>query len=162
MSKTLVVGDEAYEYPDTGDINYGEAATGWAEAMTEIASEVSNQGDIPVTETVLVGSIVGLYTEGNITGMKFDSAYVQKIKIEGYIKRTYTDATPDKVEDFVIEGNYNGSQFNFSVNYAGDDTELEFSELSGQFKFKYLNEANQDEVTVKFIAKTLIDSEYFT
>jgi len=85
MSKNYIVKDEIYEYPDTGDINYGEEATGWAGAITEIAAEVSGPGDIATTKTTLVGSDTGTHIEGVITNMLFDTAFVQSIIVTGHI-----------------------------------------------------------------------------
>ena len=166
MSKTLIVGDEIYEYPDTGNINYGEAATGWAEDMTAIAAEVRGPGDIPTTTPPpLVGTPSGDYTIGNIPNLKFDTAYVQSIEVSGLINRTYSDATPDKVEYFRIKGVYNNTDINYSVDYSGDDTELEFTVNAGQFGFKYLTvfpaATTTENITIKFKAKVLVDEDYF-
>jgi len=161
MSKKYIVGDEAYDYPDTGDINYGEEATDWAGAITSVAAEVRGPGDIPTTETTLIGiSAVG-YVTGDITNLKFDTAYVQNIQVTGFITRTYTDATPTQVESFTIKGAYDGTQINFTTDFSGPDTELEFSTNAGQFRFKYLEIANTDKITVKYQAKALVDEAYF-
>lgn len=75
MPKNLIVVDEIYEYPVTGDNNYGEEATGWAEAITSIAAQISGPGDIPTTETTLIGISSGGYVTGDITNLSFDTAY---------------------------------------------------------------------------------------
>jgi len=172
MSSTRILGDEIYDYPDTGDINYGEEASGWVESATAILNGVSGPGDIPTTEVTLVGTLVGDRREGDVTNMTFNTAFVQSIEISGFIKRTYSDATPDQVEEFYIKGAYNGTTINFSVEYTGDDTEFEFSSNGGQFKFSYLDlhpaqitagpTALNDVISVKFSAKAKIDEEYFT
>lgn len=161
MSKDLVVRDEIFPYPETGDINYGEPATGWAEAMTEIAEQVSGPADIPNTEVTLVGTVNGDRTEGTITNLKFDTAYTQSLVIEGFITRTFSDATPKKVEQFTIKGAFNGSVINFSVDYSGDETELDFSATGGQFNFSYENTANTDQVSIKFSARAKVDESFF-
>jgi len=170
MSSVRILGDEIYNYPDTGDINYGEEASGWVEGATDILGEVSGPGDIPTTEVTLEGTNTGTHIEGDITNMVFNTAFVQSISITGFIKRTYTDATPDMVEEFTIRGAYNGTVINFSVDYAGDDTEFEFSTNGGQFKFKYLEvhpdqvtagPALNDAVTIKYSAKAKVDESFF-
>jgi phage baseplate assembly protein gpV len=161
MSKKLIVGDEVYTYPDTGDINYGEAATGWAVDMTSIAAEVRGPGDIPTTETTLIGATDGTHVTGTITNMNFDTAYVQSITLTGFITRTYSDATPTQVERFTIQGAYDGTEINYDTDYTGSDTELEFTVSGGQFGFKYLEIADTDTVTVKFSAKALVDESFF-
>lgn len=161
MSKNLTVQDEIYPYPEQGDTNYAEAATGWAEGVTDVLSVVSGPGDIPTTEVPLSGTSDGTYTTGTITNLKFDTAYVQTIEVTGFITRTYTDATPDEVEDFTIEGVYNGTEIDYGARYVGTDTEFEFLVSGGQFTFSYLDKPNTDTVTIKFQAKTIVDSEYF-
>jgi hypothetical protein len=93
--------------------------------------------------------------------MTFDTAYVQSIIITGHITRTYTDATPDQVEYFEINGAYNGSVINFSSEFSGDDTELTFATNGGQFQFSYLDIVNTDTVTIKFSASTKVDEAFF-
>lgn len=161
MPKNLIVVDEIYEYPVTGDNNYGEEATGWAEAITGVAAQISGPGDIPTTETNLLGISSGGYVTGDITNLSFDTAYVQSIIITGHITRTYTDATPTQVEAFSIEGVYNGTEINFSTDLSGDDTEVEFDVNGGQFRFKYLEIANTDTVVIKFSAAAKVDEAYF-
>lgn len=161
MSSNRILGDEVYEYPDTGDINYGEEASGWVEKATEILAEVTGPGDISTTEVTLSGSDTGTHIEGNITNLNFDTSFVQSITVNGFITRSYTDATPDQVEEFEIKGAYNGSVLNFSVDYTGDETELEFGVTGGQFTFKYLKIANTDTVKIKFSAKAKIDESFF-
>lgn len=165
MTKRLIVGDEVFDYPDTGDINYGENATGWANEITKIAAEVRNAGDIAPTEVTLTGTSNGTRTSGLVNNMVFDLAFVQRIEVKGFITRTFTDATPTKVEDFVIRGSYNGSIVTFNTEFSGgedNDVELDFTISGGQFGFSYLDIANTNTVKIKFQAKTLIDEEFFT
>ena len=143
------------------NICVSQSRSGWAEEATSILGDVSGPGDIPTTEVTLVGTDTGTHIEGDIPKMSFDTAYVQSLEISGFITRTYTDATPDEVEYFDIGGAYNGTVTNHSVEYAGDDTELEFSTNGGQFRFKYLKKANTDKVTIKYSAKTKIDESFF-
>ena len=157
MSKTLTLRDEVFQYPDVGDSNYGEAATGWAEEATDILGNVSGPGDIPTTEVALVGTSDGTHTTGTITNLTFDTSFVQSIQVKGFITRTYSDATPTQVEFFTIEGAYNGTSVNYSVEFAGDDTDFEFTNSGGQFTFKYLDIVNTDTVTIKFNASAIID-----
>lgn len=161
MSKPLIIGDEIYNYPTTGEANYGEDATGWAEAATDVLAEVSGPGDIPTTETALIGILVSGRYEGDITGLSFDTAYVQDIEIKGHITRTFTDATPTQVEYFNVNGVFNGTEISFSSDYTGDDTEFEFEVSGGQFRFSYLDVTNTDTVTIKFSASVKVDESFF-
>ena len=171
MSTTRILRDEIFEYPDTGDINYGEEASGWVEEATSILAEVSGPGDIATQKQTLIGTDTGTHIEGNISNLLFDTAYVQSIQISGHITRTYTDATPTQVESFTIQGAYNGTVINFSTEFSGDDVELEFSTNGGQFKFSYLQlhpdqvtpgpSITTDAVVIKFSAKAKIDEAFF-
>ena len=158
MTKKLQVGDEVFNYPLTGDINYGEDATDWADSVTEALKTVQNPGDIPVTEAVLVGTSDGTFTTGTIPGLSFDTSFVQRIFVEGQITREFV-ADPTDVESFSIEGVYNGSEFKISANYSGDDTEVTLNVTGGQFTFKSLDDVNTTNITIKFKAKTIIDEE---
>lgn len=173
MSKKLIVGDEVYDYPDTGDGNYGENATGWAEDITSIAAEVRGPGDLPTQKTtnLKVGADDGDYITGTIKNLKFDTAYVQNLTITGFITRTYSDVTPTQIESFTIKGSYDGTQINFTVDYSGKETELEFTVTAGQFSYRYLKlhpdqdtagpTLKTDTIIIKFQAKTQVDEAYF-
>jgi len=162
MPKDLILRDNIYPYPDQGDTNYAEAATDWAAEATDILGTVSGPGDIATTEVTLTGTDTGTHIEGDITNLVFDTSYVQRLEVTGFITRTFTDATPDKVESFVIEGSYNRTDINFSVRFdGGDDTEFDFTISGGQFGFSYLKIINTDEVKIKFSAKATIDESLF-
>lgn len=158
-SKKLTIGSQVFDYPITGTGNYGEEATAWAEAASEVLAEVKGPGDISITETLLSGTLSSGYVTGNISGLVFDTSFVQRIYITGIITRTFTDVSglPDLVESFSIEGAYNGSEFNFSQIFDGDDTDVEFTVTGGQFGFKYLDVADTLQVSIKYKASTVID-----
>jgi hypothetical protein len=162
MSIKLTLGDDVYDYPTTGTINYGEEATNWAEKVSTILRQISGPGDIPLTEVDLIGTDTGTEITGNITNLLFDTAFTQSIEVNGFLTRTYVDATPDQVEQFTIKGAYNGTEINFSVDYSGDDTEVEFSVVGGQFKFTYLKITNTETVKIKYSAKAIVDESFFS
>lgn len=162
MTKTLILRDEVIQYPDEGDANYGESATFWAEEVTDILGNVSGPGDIATTEVTLTGTNDGTFTTGAITGLSFDTAYVQSVVIEGFVTRTFNDGiTNTQVESFEVLGAYNGTELNISSEFSGDDTELEFTVTGGQIGYKYLNVDNTDSVTVKFKASAIVNSDFF-
>lgn len=161
MTKIYVIEDEVFEYPDTGDINYGEEATEWAGEVTKVLGEIRGPGDITTTEVNLLGTDTGTHIEGLVTNLKFDTAFVQSIDVKGFITVTYSDATPDKVEQFNIYGAYNGTEINFSTEFSGDDTDLEFGVTGGQFTFKYLKNAAIDTVKIKYSATAKVDETFF-
>ena len=161
MSTPRILRDEVYNYPDTGDSNYGEDASGWVEEATDILGTVSGPGDIATTEVTLTGTDDGTHINGNVTGMTFDTAYVQSIEVTGFITRDFSDATPTQVEQFTIKGAFNGTVLNFTVDYSGDDAELEFGITGGQFTFSYLKVVNTDTVKCKYEASAIVDSDFF-
>lgn len=155
MSKKLTIGTQVFDYPITGSSNYGEEATGWAEAATDAIKEIKGPGDISTTETILVG------LDGFVSGLQFDTSFVQRISVTGIITREYTLASGKsrEVESFVIEGAYNGLEFNITQEFSGDDTEVEFYVVGGQFKFTSADVTDTLELKIKFSAKAVIDEE---
>ena len=161
MSKVRILGDEIYDYHETGDINYGEDASGWVESATEILGQFSGPGDIPLTEVTLTGTDDGTRINGTITNFSFDTAYVQSINASGFIRRDFL-AAADQVEQFEVQGTFNGTELIASVTFTGDDTEFEFSIVGGQFNFSYLKlGANTDTVSIKFSASAVVDEDFF-
>ncbi len=154
-SKKLQVGNDIFDYPITGSSNYGEEATGWADAITEAAKEIKGPGDISVSEDILIG------LSGSISGLQFDTSFVQRISVTGIITREYTIASGKsrEVESFVIEGAYNGVEFNITQEFAGDDTEVEFSVVGGQFFFNTITVDDTQELKIKFQGKAVIDQD---
>lgn len=153
MSKKLTVGSETFDYPTTGNINYGEEATGWSEAITDAVSEFFGPGDIKTTETLLANN-----TTDDIAGLAFDTSFVQRITVEGIITRKF-NSSPTQVEAFSVEGAYNGTEFNITAEYSGDDTDVVLFMNGGQFRYTSADVADTSELTIKFKASTIIDEE---
>jgi len=159
MSKRLAVGNEIFNYPVTGSSNYGEDATAWAEAVTEVLETVIGPGDILTQQVQLVGA------SGNITGLAFDTTFVQRVSVEGLLTKEsilpISDPSYFKLtESFNIEGVFDGTNFKFSVESTGDDTQvvIDVAPSSGQFTFTQVVTPNS-ETTIKFKAKAIIDEE---
>lgn len=161
-SKKLQVGNDTFDYPITGSSNYGEEATGWADAITEAVKEIKGPGDISTTETILAGTdnLDGTST-GFVSGLQFDTSFVQRITVTGIITREYKVASGKsrEVESFTIEGAYNGVEFNFTEEFSGDDTEVVLFMVGGQFKFTSVNVVDTQELKIKFQGKALIDED---
>jgi hypothetical protein len=155
-TKKLQVGDDTFDYPITGTNNYGEEASSWAEAVSEALTEVKGPGDISTTETLLVNG-----TTGFVSGLQFDTAFVQRIVVEGIITREYTVASGKsrEVEEFEVKGAYNGTEFNISLDYTGDDTEVDLFMVGGQFKYTSADVLDTLELKIKFKAKVLVDED---
>jgi hypothetical protein len=166
--KKLQVVNEEFNYPITGSSNYGEEATGWAEAVTEVLKEVSGPGDISTRSDILELAPLDPtdqdYSIGKIEGLLFDPLYVQKVEIKGILTREFTDST-SYIESFTIEGVLKGSVFDIQSEFVGDDTEVSFYTSSGQFYYRAKNTLidgkTTQTLTMKFSAKALIDEEVF-
>lgn len=152
MPKTLQIGNQTFEYPIQGDGNWGEEATAWAEAVTEALATVQGPEDILITEATLINN-----SNGDVSGLAFDTAVVQQINVQGLIVRTYTDATPTESEAFAVIGSYNGINFNISVEYIGNNTgvSLDISSL-GQFTYSAANKINTDSIVIKFKGNAIV------
>lgn len=162
-TKKLQVVNEEFDYPITGSSNYGEEATGWAEAVTEVLKEVSGPGDISTRPGTLELFAGNEYSTGIIEGLIFDPLYVQKVEVKGILTRDFTDGS-SYIESFTIEGVLKGSIFDIQSEFVGDDTEVSFYTTSGQFYYKALTEIpnkTTQSLNIKFSAKALIDEEVF-
>lgn len=152
MSKSLQIGSDIFEYPETGDGNWGEEATAWAEAVTKSLETVQGPQDILLTESILSNG-----GSGNISGLSFNTSLVQQIEVKGLITRTYLDATPTEAEAFHCFGAYNGTEFRISTTYTGLDSGVVLDVTNaGQFTYEAQNKANTDTLTIKFKANTII------
>lgn len=166
MSKNLTIRDEVFPYPEEGENNYGEAATDWAESVTDVLSDVTGAGDIGTTEvSPLNGTSDGTYTTGTITNFKYDTNFVQSIEASGFITRTYDDDS-FIVENFTMNGVVNGTAVDFTVSFSGTDTNFDFTETAGQFGFSYLDDdgaigKDTASVSIKFKSNVIIDEDFF-
>lgn len=146
MSKKLTVGGEVFEYPTTGDYNWGEESTEWAEAVTEIINTLSGPEDISVTEATLSNN-----SSGVVSGLSFNAGLVQQISVQLVCTRTFTDATPTRTEAFILNGSFNGSVFSISSESCGDECDIVFDiDNTGQITYAAANVANTDTIIVKF------------
>lgn len=150
----LQVIDEIFEYPTNGVDDWGEEGTAWAVAVTEALARLIGPQDILITEIpILEGQ-----TDAAINGLNFDTAVIQAILVEGFITRTYTDATPTEVDRFTLKGAYNGSDFFFDDSYSGNDAGVTIGiQSSGQGVYTSETRTNTDTIIMKFEAKAIID-----
>jgi hypothetical protein len=103
MSKTLVVNNTPFEYPQTGDQNYGEAATGWAVAVTETLASVSGPADILETSDTVNNNQT---TFLDIANFVFDSSSTRSFSVRGNVYRTY--GSSEVSEEFLLVGLFQG------------------------------------------------------
>jgi len=149
----LRLGDEVFDIPTVGASNWGEQITLYLKKNSEILANIQGPQDILLTQRVLEG------TNGNIVGLSFSTADIQHIIVDGYIERALTDGSR-KVDSFICEGIYDGSDFHVDINYTGTDAGVKIApQSSGQFTYESQNILNTSEVKIFFRAKTIIQEE---
>jgi hypothetical protein len=157
MSKTLQVGTEVFEYPDNlQNPGWGEEASDWARAVTDLLGTLSGPNDIAITSFTLQNNIA---VDTSIIGLRFATSQVVQCDITYIIKRTYDSGATVVSESGRIIGNYNGSVFSISRESAGDDCGVSISvDGTGQFKYQSSNLANHVSSTIKFAATTITNA----
>jgi len=91
MSTTLIVNNTPFEYPTPGDEpGWGEAATGWAEEVTDVLNSVLGPDDILET-TFTVNNSVAVAT--NVSGLLFNTGTVRAATVEYSVYRI-SDSNP--------------------------------------------------------------------
>lgn len=118
MPKILIVGTEEYEFPIEGENgNYGEQVTAWAEAVSTALLTVQARNDIPMTTAPIVN---GALVATPIPAFSFDTTEVIAINGEYIVKRTTDVPANNLVENGVIQGNFDGSQWVITHRSTGD------------------------------------------
>ncbi len=132
MPKKLTVNGTVYNYPVPGDEQkWGEDGTAWAEAVTGILSTIVGDGFIPET-TVTINDNVTTFT--NILGASFNNAVSRSFKFNYAVSRT--DGGSTFVESGIIDGVYNGSEWDYSIRRTGN-AGMDFNVTStGQIQYK--------------------------
>jgi hypothetical protein len=134
MPKTLIVGNEEFEFPLTGENpGYSSEITDWAEAVTEALSTVQKPNDILTTTQAINNS--GVLT--NITGFSFPTSEVISIDCKYIVKRVITGGpnAGTYAEVGFIEGYYDGSNWGISIRTTGDAGILLSIDSSGQIQY---------------------------
>lgn len=134
MPKTLIVGNEEFEFPLEGEsAGYGSEVTDWAEAVTDALSTVQKPNDI-LTSTAPINN-TGVLT--NITGFSFPISEVISIECKYFVKREVTGGVDagTYVETGFIEGYYDGENWGISIRTTGDARILLSINPSGQIQY---------------------------
>jgi hypothetical protein len=107
MPISLVVNNITYNYPSPGeDPGWGEDATGWAEAVTEVLNSILGPGDLLETTFSVANNQATL---ANITGLFFNPSSVRAAVIEYSIYRVSTSNLSGNAESGVLEIIYDDS-----------------------------------------------------
>lgn len=84
----LTINGTVYEYPESRDSpSWGEDATAWAQAVTDVLADVVGTGDI-LTTTATVANNISSAT--NVAGLSFDPTLVRASIVEYSIYRVTT------------------------------------------------------------------------
>lgn len=124
MSIPLSLNGTTYNYPENGqDLGtWGEDATAWAQAVTDILNTLVAPGDILAT-TANINDNVSVATD--VAGMNFDPTLVRATNVTYSIYRISTDEPSGNTEDGTIFLNYDnnaspGSKWTLSQRTNGN------------------------------------------
>ena len=84
MAVLLTISGVPYSYPETGEVDWGEDATTWAQAITKQVNNLTTVGDIAATSAVIQNSA----TKTAVTNLVFSTVYTKGAFIEYNISRT--------------------------------------------------------------------------
>lgn len=154
MSKKLQIGNKFIDYPSDGqEAGWGFDATKFAELVAEALQTVQGPNDILPTSVSLVNNQT---SAANIPGLLFNVSEVLFTSVECLVERVYDSGATKVSESFVIVGNFNGTNFNISVERTGDDTGINIDALdSGQFTYTSTDLPNHVSTTIRYQAKTI-------
>lgn len=148
MSKSLAVNGVTFSYPENGDDpGWGGDASGWAEQVTDVLSNLNPEGTILQTEITLVDNQTS-YTD--INTLSFDSANVRSAIVE------YVSTRSDDAEFGMLFITYDGSDWLISRQSTNGDTGLDF-DISSLGKIQYKSTSTGFDPVVKFRAKTILN-----
>lgn len=105
MSKTFIVNNVPFEYPEQGEQQpWGESATAWAEEVTRVLNSVKGPADLLETRSDVANNVTSFQ---NVTDCFFDSTTVRSFNLSGNIYRKI--GTTELFEQFELNGIYRGS-----------------------------------------------------
>lgn len=152
----LRLGDEVFDIPTVGASNWGEQITLYLRKNSEIIATLQGPQDILLTDFTPTLDAQGAGS-GNVVGLKFATASIQQIIVDGIIIREITSENP-LVDSFRCEGIYNKDTFYIDSNYVGTDAKVRLNiDGNGQFSFTADAVENTSTVLIRFRAKAIID-----
>lgn len=155
----LTVNNNTYNYPDPGtDPGWGQDATDWASAVTEVLNTLVAPSDILQTSYV-INNNVSSYTDVN--RLSFDPGTVRAANITYAVYRTSTANPSGVVESGTIYLTFDnsagaGSKWLLSQQKTGDAGVIFTITDAGQVRYQSTDiNAVGYQGTIKFTAKTL-------
>jgi hypothetical protein len=138
MAITLTVNNIPFDYPEQGEQQpWGESATGWAVAVTDVLNSIKGPNDVLETSDIILNNV----QNQPIDGFFFSVAEVRSFYVQGNVWRyTGTSSAPitQYSEEFRISGLNNGSLLDpWDIQVEGiGDAEISFSiDSTGQVKY---------------------------
>lgn len=132
MPRVLTINGTPYNYPLAGENpGWGEDASAWAQAVTDIINTLSGSNDISTT-TVNINDNVTVFT--NINGAKFQTPGTKAFTLYYVVNRS--NGTTAFNEYGRLDGLYTGTDWIMSRNFEGDSgLDLTITSL-GQIQYK--------------------------
>lgn len=160
MPVTLTVNNQPYEYPVSGDSpGWGDAATGWAEAVTLALQNLQSSTDIPQTSFTIANN-TSVFS--NINGLSFNTGTVRAALIQYSIYRTSTSNPSGNVDGGSMTIVYDnlaapGAKWlMIGGPITGGDSGVTFTITdAGQVQYKSTDLGAGHSGVMKFAAKTL-------
>jgi hypothetical protein len=160
MSKTLIVNNIPFQYPTAGDEpGWGNSASAWAEAVTNVLSDLLGPNDILETAfNIANNQSDNSGTNGDVTGLIFNAASVRAANISYSIYRISDSNISGKAETGTIQIVYDNA-VGWIINQGNilGSSGVTFTIMStGQIKYKSTDIGSTNyNGTLKFRAKTL-------
>lgn len=118
MSKNVTVGNQDFEIPEVGqNAGYAEELTDFFVALSDALASVQGPNDISLTTSVINNNIT---TPSPIPGFSFSTASVRSIRAEYLVERFTTTPAQKFVENGLITGNYDGSNWTIASSFTGE------------------------------------------
>jgi len=155
----LTVNNNVYNYPDAGtDPGWGEDATAWAQAVTDVLSTLLAPGDILETSFSISNNVL---VDTNVNGLQFNGASVRAANVEYSIYRTSTETPSGNVQTGTLLLTYDttgaiGSKWIVADQRTGDAGVVFTCTDAGQIQYKSTDIGTTSyQGQIKFRARTL-------
>lgn len=136
--RTLVVGNQSFNYPDQGeDPIWGENSTEWAVAITDAIADLQTTGDIAQTSASIANN---QSSPATIAALLLDTSNVRSAEISYAIYRISTSNPSGNAESGVIYAIYDdsassGNKWQISQEYTGNAGVVFSIADNGQFSY---------------------------
>jgi hypothetical protein len=153
MAKTLTIGSESFLYPEQGTKpGWGEEATCWAVAVTNLLGTLSGPNDINTTCVAIANNQCTAANVGTgASALSFSNAAVRGFEVVYAVTRT--DPCCAVVSEYgTMEGNYNGTSWSFAHEHVGCAGMC--FQITAAGAVQYFSDACGGAGTIKFRART--------